>query len=117
MERGGDISSGFNVLDKKSLSNSDFVTSTKLQICTETFPSMMGTHHRGNNLDHPFVGDDDDDGGYGGGGAGPTDNSGGANEVGGNIYRDGFSYSGGAGGNFGQTFNVFPSAISYRPQG
>ncbi|KAL8534657.1 hypothetical protein ACS0TY_010620 [Phlomoides rotata] len=120
MEIGGDISSGFNVVDKKSLSNSDFVTWTKLQIGTEALMGASCIHHRGSNLDRPFVGDDDDDGGGGGGGGvGPTNNSGGANEVGCNIlYRDGVSYSGAGGGNFGQTFNIFPSTtISYTPQG
>lgn len=48
-------SSGFKVLEKKSLSNSDFVTSTKLQISTEAFPSSAHL-----NLDPPFVGDHDD---------------------------------------------------------
>ncbi|KAI3471257.1 hypothetical protein Pfo_027920 [Paulownia fortunei] len=129
MEKGANTSCGFSVSDKKSSSNSDFSSTMKLQVSTEAFPSKicmkMGIHHQGNNLARPSAGDDDDGGGGGGGttvggGVGPTNNSGGANEVVGNIYRDDVSTCRGGGENFAkstnlQPFDIFPSSYSTIP--
>ncbi|KAK4403705.1 Growth-regulating factor 3 [Sesamum angolense] len=119
MEKGAKIGSGFGVSHKKSSSNSDFVSSMKMQqIATEAeaFPSkicMMPTHHQESNPGRPFAGGDDDSGGGGVGGAGgggvePTTNSSGANEVVGNTYRDDVSSSHGGGENLAESTNMQP---------
>ncbi|KAL0340932.1 UNVERIFIED_CONTAM: Growth-regulating factor 2 [Sesamum radiatum] len=113
MEKGAKIGSGFGVSHKKSSSNSDFVSSMKMQQMAteaEAFPSkicMMPTHHQESNPGRPFAGGDDDSGGGGVGGAGaggvePTTNNSGANEVVGNTYRDDVSSSHGGGENLAE---------------
>ncbi|KAL0382478.1 UNVERIFIED_CONTAM: Growth-regulating factor 7 [Sesamum calycinum] len=119
MEKGAKIGSGFGVSHKKSSSNSDFVSSMKMQQMAteaEAFPSkicMMPTHHQESNPGRPFAGGDDDSGGGGVGGAGaggvePTTNNSGANEVVGNTYRDDVSSSHGGGENLAESTNMQP---------
>ncbi|PIN22923.1 hypothetical protein CDL12_04360 [Handroanthus impetiginosus] len=97
MEKGAKSGSGFSISEKKS-SSSDSDVSLMNFHTTEPFPSKiftMGIHHQKTNLDRPF------DGGGTAAGTGAEDgwldptgsNSGGANEVVGNIHREDVSSS------------------------
>ncbi|KAL0321610.1 UNVERIFIED_CONTAM: Growth-regulating factor 7 [Sesamum calycinum] len=124
MEKGAN---GFSISDKKSSSSSnttDGVSLTKLH-STEAFPSKicMTSVHQENNLHlgRPFDGGGGGVASPAGGGLGPTgSNSGGANEVVGNINRDDVSSSCGFGENFArssstnsQPFDIFAAAHSH----
>ncbi|KAK4431271.1 Growth-regulating factor 7 [Sesamum alatum] len=130
MEKGAN---GFSISDKKSSSSNTDVVVSLMKLHSTPSKICMTSTHQETNLSRPFDGGTGGGGrrvatpGGGGGGVGPTgSNSGGANEVVGNINRDDVSSSCGVGENLArssstnsQPFDIFAahSTTPYKSPG